>query len=84
MNVGIYIKDMKMPEKIEPELVIEFADGIDGKRYARLYHYQYGGLSDWLEAISVPPHEALINRDDEKEMSEVSKMEMVYAEALND
>ena len=57
---GVYIKGMEMPKKIEPGLVIEFADGIDGKRYARLHHYRYGGLTDWLEAVPVPPHGRLI------------------------
>ena len=61
--MGIYIPGMEMPEKIEPGLVIEFADGIDGKRYARLHHYRYGGLTDWLEAVPVPPHGDLIDRD---------------------
>lgn len=48
----ILIRGMEMPKDIEPGLVIEFADGIDGKRYARLYHYRHGGLTEWLEAIS--------------------------------
>ena len=61
--MGIYIKSMEMPEKIEPGLVIEFAEGIDGKRYARLHHYRYGGLTDWLEAFPVPKHGDLIERD---------------------
>lgn len=53
--MGVYIKGMEMPKDIEPGLVIEFADGIDGKRYARLYHYRHGGLTEWLEAVPVPP-----------------------------
>lgn len=61
--MGIYIKGMEMPEKIEPGLVIEFAEGIDGKRYARLHHYRYGGLTDWLEAFPVPKHGRLIDGD---------------------
>lgn len=61
--MSILIKGMEMPKKIEPGLVVEFADGIDGKRYARLYHYRYGGLTDWLEAVPVPPHGGLIDRD---------------------
>lgn len=61
--MSILIKGMEMPKKIEPELVIEFADGIDGTRYARLYHYQYGSLTDWFEAVSVPPHGRLIDAD---------------------
>lgn len=50
----ILIKGMDMPKDIEPGLAIEFADGIDGKRYARLYHYQHGGLTEWREAVSIP------------------------------
>lgn len=61
--MGIYIKNMEMPKDIEPGLVIEFADGIDGKRYARLYHYRHGGLTEWHEAVSVPPHGRLIDAD---------------------
>ena len=53
--MSILIKGMDMPKDIEPGLAIEFADGIDGKRYARLYHYRYGGLTEWLEAVSVTP-----------------------------
>ena len=48
----ILIRGMEMPKDIEPGLVIEFADGIDGKRYARLWHYRHGGLTEWLEAVS--------------------------------
>lgn len=50
--MGIYLPNMEMPKDIEPGLVIEFADGIDGKRYARLWHYRHGGLTEWLEAVS--------------------------------
>ena len=62
--MSILIKGMEMPKDIEPGLVIEFANGIDGKRYARLYHYQYGGLTEWIEAIPVPEHGRLCNKDD--------------------
>ena len=61
--MGVYIKGMEMPKEIEPGLVIEFADGIDGKRYARLYHYRNGGLTEWLEAVPVPPHGRLGDLD---------------------
>lgn len=61
--MGVYIKGMEMPKDIEPGLVIEFADGADGKRYARLYHYRYGGLTEWLETVPVPPHGRLIDGD---------------------
>lgn len=61
--MSILIKGMKMPKDIEPGLVIEFADGIDGKRYARLWHYRHGGLTEWLEAVPVPKHGDLIDRD---------------------
>ena len=57
----LLIRGMEMPKDIEPGLVIEFADGIDGKRYARLYHYQHGGLTEWLEAVPVPPHGRLVD-----------------------
>lgn len=60
---GIYIPGMEMPKKIEPALVIDFAEGIDGKRYARFYHYRYGGLTEWHEVIPVPDHGDLIARD---------------------
>ena len=63
----ILIKGIDMPKNIEPGLVIEFADGIDGKRYARLYHYQHGGLTEWLEAVSVPPHGRCIDANALKE-----------------
>lgn len=59
--MGVYIPGMEMPKDIEPGLVIEFADGIDGKRYARLYHYRHGGLTEWLEAVPVPAHGRLID-----------------------
>lgn len=62
--MSILIKGMEMPKDIEPGLVIEFADGIDGTRYARLYHYRHGGLTEWLEAVPVPePHGRLIDAD---------------------
>lgn len=61
--MSVLIKGMKMPKDIEPGLVIEFADGIDGKRYARLYHYRHGGLTEWLEAVPVPPHGRCIDAD---------------------
>lgn len=59
----LLIRGMEMPKDIEPGLVIEFADGIDGKRYARLYHYQHGGLTEWLEAAPVPEHGRLGDLD---------------------
>lgn len=61
--MSILIKGMDMPKDIEPGLVIEFADGIDGKRYARLWHYRHGGLTEWLEAVSIPSHGRLIDAD---------------------
>lgn len=60
---SIIINGMQMPKDIDPGLCIEFADGIDGKRYARLYHYRHGGLTKWLEAVPVPPHGRLIDAD---------------------
>lgn len=67
--MSILIKDMEMPKDIEPGLVIEFANGIDGKRYARLYHYRHGGLTEWLEAVPVPPHGDLVDRDEMREIA---------------
>ena len=61
--MGLYIKGMDMPKDIEPGLVIEFANGVDGKRYARLYHYRHGGLTEWLETEPIPPHGRLIDAD---------------------
>lgn len=61
--MSVYIPGMEMPKDIEPGLVIEFADGIDGKRYARLYHYRHGGLTEWCEAVPVPPHGRLGDLD---------------------
>ena len=62
--MSILIEGMEMPKKIEPGLLIEFADGINGKRYARLYHFRYGGLTDWFESVPIPPHGDLIERKD--------------------
>lgn len=60
---GIYFPGIEMPKDIEPGLVIEFADGIDGKRYSRLFHYRHGGLTEWHEVVPVPPHGRLIDAD---------------------
>lgn len=60
--MSIFIEGLDLPEKIEPELVIEFAEGISGKRYVRLHHYKIGSLTDWCEVVSVPPHGDLIDR----------------------
>ena len=61
--MGVYIS-MDMPKEIEPALVIDFCEDQDGKRYARLYHYRYGGITDWHELIEVPePHGRLIDAD---------------------
>lgn len=63
--MGIYIKGMEMPKEIEPFIVIDFCEGLDGKRYARFYHYVYGGLTDWHEVLEVPePHGRLIDERD--------------------
>ncbi len=61
--MGLYI-DMEMPKEIEPALVIDFCEDPDGRRYARFYHYRYGGLMDWHEVLEVPePHGRLIDAD---------------------
>lgn len=62
--MGVYIKNMEMPKEIEPALVIDFCEDPDGKRYARFYHYRYGGLTDWHEFLEFPePHGRLIDAD---------------------
>ena len=61
--MSILIKGLDLPEKIESEMVIEFVDDIHGKRYARVYDYKFGGLTNWCEVVSVPPHGDLIDRD---------------------
>ena len=61
--MGLYIKDLDLPGAIEPELVMDFAVGLDGKVYARYYHHREGGLTDWKEVISIPDHGDLIDRD---------------------
>lgn len=83
MSMGVYIKGMEMPKDIEPGLVIEFADGIDGKRYARLYHYRHGGLTEWLEAVSVPPHGRLVDADALKE-SFYRTFDVIFGTEFND
>lgn len=61
--MGLYI-DMEMPKEIEPALVIDFCEDLDGRRYARFYHYRYGGLTDWHEVLEVPEqHGRLIDAD---------------------
>ena len=62
--MGIYIENMEMPKEIEPALVIDFCEDLDGKRYARFYHYRYGGLTDWHDVLEIPePHGRLIDAD---------------------
>lgn len=62
--MGIYINGMEMPKEIEPALVIDFCVDLDGKRYARFYHYCYGGLTDWHEVLEFhEPHGRLIDAD---------------------
>ncbi len=60
--MSILIKDMEMPKEFDPDVYIELACGIDGKRYARLYNFHQGGLTEWCEAVPVPPHGDLIER----------------------
>lgn len=62
--MSILIKGMEMPGEIVPGLVMDFAENVDGKRYARLYHYGYGGVTDWHEITEVPePHGRLGDLD---------------------
>lgn len=70
--MSVLVRGMEMPKEIEPELVIDFAEDLGGKRYARFYHYRYGGLTDWHEIIEIPePHGDLIDRDELKENGEL-------------
>ena len=62
--MSILIKGMEMPKEIEPALVIDFCEDLDGRRYARFYHYRYGGLTDWHEILELhEPHGRLIDAD---------------------
>lgn len=61
--MGVYIKGMEMPKEFDPDVYIELACGIDGKRYARLYNFHIGGLTEWCEVIPVPPHGRLGDLD---------------------
>ena len=58
--MGVYIKGMEMPKEFDPDVYIELACGIDGDRYARLYNFHQGGITEWCEVIHVPPHGKLI------------------------
>lgn len=61
--MGIYI-NMEMPKEIEPALVIDFCEGLNGERYARFYNYRYRGLTDWHEVYEIhEPHGKLIDAD---------------------
>ena len=61
--MGVYIKGMEMPTEFDPDVYIELACGIDRKRYARLYNFHQGGLTDWCEVVPVPPHGRLKDAD---------------------
>ena len=60
---GVYIKGMEMPKEFDPDVYIELACGIDDKRYARLYNFHQGGLTEWCEVVPIPPHGRLIDTD---------------------
>lgn len=57
----ILIRGMEMPKEFDPDVYIELACGIDDKRYARLYNFHQGGLTEWCEVVSVPKHGRLID-----------------------
>ena len=62
--MGIYIPNLKMPKEIDPALVIDFCEDLSDGRYARFYHYRYGGLTNWYEVLEIPePHGQLGNLD---------------------
>lgn len=61
--MSILIKGMELPKEFDPDVYVELACGIDGKRYARLYNFHQGGLTEWCEAVPVPPHGRLIDAD---------------------
>lgn len=61
--MSILIKGMELPKEFDPDVYVELACGIDGKRYARLYNFHQGWLTEWCEAVPVPPHGRLIDAD---------------------
>ena len=61
--MGIYIRGMELPKEFDPDVYIELACGIDDKRYVRLYNFHQGGLTEWCEAVPIPPHGRLIDAD---------------------
>lgn len=60
---GLYLIGMEMPDEFDSDVYIELACGIDGHRYARLYNFHHGGLTEWCEIIPVPDHGRLIDAD---------------------
>jgi hypothetical protein len=61
--MSILIKGMEMPTEFDPDVYIELACGTDGERYARLYNFHQGGITEWCEVIHVPPHGRLGDLD---------------------
>lgn len=59
----LLIRGMELPSEINPDSYIELGYGIDGKSYARLYNFHFGGLTEWCEIIPVPPHGRLGDLD---------------------
>lgn len=59
----LLIRGMELPSEINPDNYIELGYGIDGKSYARLYNFHFGGLTEWCEIIPVPPHGRLGDLD---------------------
>jgi hypothetical protein len=61
--MSILIKGMEMPKEFDSDVYIELACGVDGNRYARLYNYHLGGLTEWCEIVPLPPHGRLGDLD---------------------
>lgn len=61
--MSVLIEGMEIPKEFDPDVYIELACGVDGNRYARLYNFHHGGLTEWCEIVSVPPHGRLVDAD---------------------
>lgn len=60
---GLYLPGMEIPDEFDQDVCIELACGINGNRYARLYNFCHGGLTEWCEIIPVPDCGRLIDAD---------------------
>lgn len=62
--MSIVIEGMELPSVIEPETVIDLAEGITGKIYARLHRIGWGSEENWHKVIALPEkHGRLIDGD---------------------